>query len=76
MQYDLELMIHSNRMEWEPWIETCDSYANFQKILRDRGYQNLPSSPTPLIKYQDMSREYPTDTSKLPHQKTMLRKAN
>lgn len=70
----VEHIIHENRMYWEPWIESADSYEELKKSLIRRGYMDLYVSSKPL--YDGSSLLYPpsADISSLPKQRTMITK--
>lgn len=41
--------VFENRMEWELWLETADSFSELSKKLAKRGYSNLPLRAMPVI---------------------------
>ncbi len=43
----LNQIIYDNRMLWEPWVESADTYEDLKDSLRLRGYKNLPMSGQP-----------------------------
>jgi hypothetical protein len=75
LMLQLEKIIYTDRLLWEPWIETFENFDDFRKTLRKRGYLNIPISNRP---------EYPSplgsksviNTSNLPQKKIMISKKN
>ena len=43
----LNQIIYDNRMLWEPWVESAETYEDLKDSLRLRGYSNLPMSGQP-----------------------------
>jgi hypothetical protein len=39
--------IYDNRMLWQAWLETADSYESFRVRLTKSGYTNIPLSSQP-----------------------------
>lgn len=37
--------IKDNRMMWEPWVESAESFTHLREALKSRGYSNLPIHP-------------------------------
>lgn len=70
-QQELEGVIFSNRMEWEPWIESAESYEALRDRLLRRGFKQLPISQSPGIIVKNAYGVTP-DTSKLSGQQTMM----
>lgn len=71
-QAELERTIRDDRMMWEPWIESADSYELLRAKLKKRGYANTPSNGQPEIMYKDTT--HTASTSALPKARTMLRR--
>ena len=46
---DINKKIYDSRMMWEVWAETSDSYLSLKKLLKKRGYKNIPMSAQPEI---------------------------
>ena len=71
LEKQIEKIAYDNRMEWELWIETVDSYESLKKNLYKRGYSDLSTNPIPMIlsftPLDDKQLEKPP--------KTMLRRA-
>jgi len=62
-----------NRMLWELWIESFDSYEQLKAALTNRGYSNIPMSPQPELRVSRM--EFPVlNMATIPSGKTMLKK--
>lgn len=70
----IEQIVYENRMHWEPWIESAESYEALRQKLHKRGYRDLYPSCKPL--YDGSSLLYPpaADMAKLPPRKTMVPK--
>ncbi len=66
-------IIRQNRMEWEPWIESAENYAELKLKLEQRGYRNLPVRADPIHKESSYNDPHVADTRKL-IKKTMVRK--
>ena len=71
----VEGIIHENRMLWEPWVETAESYQALKKAMLSRGYTALPSHSMPVIRGINASDEVqPNNTDNFQPSKTMIRK--
>ncbi len=68
-QAEVERIISENRMMWEPWLESADSYDSFKTNLRKRGFSRTPLNGKPEVFNSTF-----VNTSGLPKKKTMLRK--
>ena len=53
--------IETNKMLWEPMVESAENYKELKKALRKRGYKNLPINPLPNF---NISREVVTNTER------------
>ena len=42
-------LVFEERMHWELWAESSNSYDELKKSLTKRGYSNIPLSSTPTI---------------------------
>ena len=49
IEKQLEEIAYTNRMDWELWIETVDSYENLRNHLYKRGYSNISINPIPML---------------------------
>lgn len=66
-------IVYDNRMNWELWAESIDSFEDFRKSLKNRGYQNIPISPQPELNVSSKENQL-ISFNKLTKVKTMLRK--
>jgi len=73
---ELRNIIYEHRMEWEPWVESAENYADLKKKLEGRGYTNVPLKSKPLHSASSLSNPHVADTRNIGTRKTMLRKAN
>lgn len=72
MTDQLVQLIYDNRMLWETWIESADTFEDLRAALKDRGYSNIPLSSQPQI---SMKTTIPKiTTNQLPQKITMIRK--
>ena len=46
---ELKKIIHLNRMYYEPWIESANSFKDLKSNLKKRGYSNLPITPGNML---------------------------
>jgi hypothetical protein len=69
----IKAIIHRNRMLWEPWIETVETYEKLKESMKRRGYTNLPTYSMPAVTEIEASNEV-KNTRKLSPPKTMIRK--
>jgi hypothetical protein len=68
-------IVYDNRMLWELWIESADSYELLKKSLTTRGYSNLPMSGQP--EFSGANYSTPTvNVSSLPTKTIMVRRQN
>jgi len=42
-------IVDKNKMAWELWIETAETYEQLKIALRKRGYTNIAMHPVPMI---------------------------
>lgn len=49
LERPIEKIFYEHRMQWEPWIETVDSYNELIRRLRSRGFTEIPVRSTPLV---------------------------
>jgi hypothetical protein len=69
----IEQIIYDNRMMWEPWIETANSFSVLKQSLKNRGYTNLPLNGSPeFIAYNIQSPVI--NISAIPKKNTMVRR--
>jgi len=43
----LDEIIFQSRLEWEPWLESADSFDIIKNKIKKRGYYNIPISFVP-----------------------------
>lgn len=48
---EIKQKIYDERMLWEPWVETADTFENFKYLLKKRGYSNLPFVSRPEMNF-------------------------
>lgn len=66
-------IIESDKMLWEPWLQSADSHAELIESLRKRGFTNISSKARP--EYGPASLQTPIiNSANLPNKKTMIRK--
>lgn len=68
-------MIYDERMDWEPWIQTAESFKELRKSLYKRGYKHLPMHSTPKIIMPNLRNEI-NEPKKKPRPRTMIRRRN
>lgn len=66
-------MIYDDRMKWEPWMQSAESFTEFRNNLYKRGYKHLPMHSTPKIIMPNLRSEINEPKSK-PRPRTMIRK--
>lgn len=62
---------HDERMNWELCIESAKDFKGLLRILGNRGYKNLPTSPNPIFYEFDF---YATSVPDLEVKSSMLRR--
>ena len=65
-------IIDDNKMLYEPWIESANSYIELKERLTIRGYKQLPMGATPMLELGANPPKANTSSCKV--QKTMIRK--
>lgn len=72
MTKQIQKIVHEERMYWEPFLETAESYSKFIQSLKKQGYITLPPLESPEITAMD------SPVASTPNQKPsgMLRKQN
>ena len=68
----VERILYENRMYWEPWIESADSYQALRKKLQARGFQGLYPSCKPIFDGTSLLSPPKADMKKHPEKKTMV----
>jgi len=71
MEVEISRVIHHNRMHWEPWLESAESYEALKKSVRGRGYTDVPVHSTPLCQ---LSLHQPVVSPEQQPANTMLRR--
>ena len=71
---ELKQIIYDNRIYWEPWIQSADTFDDFRAALKIRGYTNIPLSSQPEI-YSTTSSTT-VNIKLLPQKTTMVRKGS
>lgn len=80
MEGELHTIIHTDRMMWEPWIESAENYEALYKSLRKRHFKRLPSNGVPQVMMaddmvkQELKPKRDTKVTRTPARKTMLRR--
>jgi hypothetical protein len=72
----LSATVYENRMMWELWIESANSFDDLKTALRTRGYSRLPlhADPTHTPRTVVVDRNSGRKMAKSNQTKTMLRK--
>ena len=73
LSLQIQQLSYDNRMNWELWIESIDSFNDFRNSLKSRGYQNIPINPQPEISSSLKENQY-LNLNRLPKLKKMIRK--
>jgi hypothetical protein len=79
LSLEIERTINTNRMLFEPWIQSANNYQELKESLKRRGYKNLPISMSPMHEPRPVSSDKPKTTPKTSHlvtRNTMLRRAS
>lgn len=74
---EITQIAYENRMHWEVWMESAESYQELRENLAKRGYTNLPLSSGPSIQ-SDLSK-LEIDQNRINNQagqKTMMKRAS
>jgi hypothetical protein len=66
-------IIYQHRIEWEPWLESANTYAELRTNMEKRGYRNLPVKTEPLHPESSYNDPHIADTRELV-KKTMASK--
>lgn len=69
---ELKQKIYDDRIYWEPWIESADTFEAYRAALKVRGYTNIPLSSQPEI--YSVSSKPSVNTKVLPQKTIMIRK--
>lgn len=49
LEKNIEKIVQDNKMDWELWLATVNSYDELKKLLRKRGYSRIPTNSIPQI---------------------------
>jgi hypothetical protein len=49
LESKIDEVIKANKIHWELWIETADSYEKLKKELNKRGYSEIAIHPVPMF---------------------------
>lgn len=80
MERDVEKSVEENKMLWECWIQSADSFQDLKNRLSNMGYKKsqMPNNAQPLFvqKISPVSKEElkKPDTTNTDKPKTMMRK--
>lgn len=69
---ELKQKIYDNRIYWEPWIQSADTFTDFRAALKVRSYNNIPLSSQPEI--YNVATQSTVNTKLLPQKTIMIRK--
>jgi hypothetical protein len=72
---ELQTIIYDRRMDWEPWIESADSYEELRQKIASRGYSQLPLKGNPLHSESSYNNPHAADMRTVEVRKSMVRKA-
>lgn len=70
----IQKIIHDERMLWEPWIESAESFEALRTSLKKRGLSGLPLHGQPAIMAGLMATQPAASTNNLPKATSMIRK--
>jgi hypothetical protein len=73
-QNQIEKIIYENRMLYEPWIESAESFQDLKDRLRYRGYCQLPLGAISMLNLGGSRKAPVANTSACKSVRTMLRK--
>ena len=68
-------IVTSEKMDWELWVESSESFQSLKQSLSQRGYRGFPLNDNPELFTMGSMISQET-LNQLPNQKTMLRKRN
>ncbi len=73
MEGEVGRIIYDNRMYWEAWLESADSYEELKKAARNRGYRGVPSHSNSM--YLGDKLQHKVNVPFVKPAETMIRKA-
>ena len=72
LESKIDKVVQKNKMHWELWIETAESYQKLKDALIKRGYSEISMHPVPM--FNDVLPSS-TNTNKIPTPpKTMIQR--
>lgn len=76
-EIEIKKIIKEDRMNWEPFVESADTFDDLKELLKKRGYTRLPVNGQALFpkKSVDITSPY-VDVNRLPSSKTMIRRTD
>ncbi len=48
MEKEISRTVYENRMLWELWIQSAESFQGLKQLLKKRGYKKLPMVSAPM----------------------------
>jgi hypothetical protein len=69
----IEQIIFDSRLEWEPWVESADSFDELRSALRIRGFTNVPTNAQSEFTPANVQTPQ-VNMNHLPKKITMMRK--
>ena len=64
-------MIEQNKIYWEPWVQTANSFDDLRLNLKARGYSNIPANGYPMIL---VTPQVIVNINNFPKQKNMVQR--
>lgn len=71
LNVEISQIISDNKMLWEPWIQSVETFDDFVTNLKNSGYKNIPNLNRQELKF---STTQLINVKYLPQNNTMLRK--
>jgi hypothetical protein len=63
--------IEQNKIYWEPWVQTAETFDEIKLNLKARGYSNIPVNGNPMIL---ITPQVVVNINNFPKQKNMVQK--
>ena len=79
LSLEIDKTINTNRMLFEPWVQSASNYQELKESLKNRGYKNIPITMSAMHEPRPVPPDKPKITPKTSHlfsRKTMLRRAS
>jgi hypothetical protein len=73
-QSKIEEIIKEYGMNFEPWLESANSYRELSENLKKRGFTNLSPGMTPIMDFSEYKNFPKANTSSCKVMKTMIKK--